>query len=243
MFRANALSIKSPEFWQRGRGLALLVDPDAGKIDYLNELFQLPKSLHPDLILVGGSLLFEDRLTETLTLLRKNTDRPLVLFPGNAFQVSPLADGVLFLSLLSGRNPEFLIGQQLIATPRVKAANISVIPTGYLLVDGGTTTSVNYLTQTLPLPASKPELVATTALTGQFLGKQLIYLEAGSGARTPISGAVIQTTRSAIDIPIMVGGGIRTPEAARQAWESGANWVVVGSAIEKKPLLWKELRG
>ncbi|MGF1532179.1 MAG: phosphoglycerol geranylgeranyltransferase [Bernardetiaceae bacterium] len=215
--------------------LVWLIDPDGKKNTTLHLLPQLPPEQHPDCFLVGGSLLWEDRLEETLDFLRTHSTRPRVIFPGNAFQISGKADALLFLSLISGRNPEWLIGQHVLAAPRIGQAGLPTIPTGYLLVDGGRNTAVHYLTQTQAIPRDKPELAAATALAGQFLGQQLIYLEAGSGASLPVPPEMIRRVSETVRIPVWVGGGIATPELAQEAWASGASAVVVGSALEKNP--------
>lgn len=216
---------------------AWLIDPERSKNQRLAEVLQRFPERHPDFFLIGGSLLLEEHLHDTLQTLRAHSEKPLILFPGNLMQISPRADAILFLSLISGRNPEFLIGQHIQAAPLVKEAGLTPIPTGYLLVDGGVTTAVHYLTQTLPLPRHKPELAAVTALAGEQLGQQAIYLEAGSGARYPVPSEMIRHVREQIRIPLLVGGGIRTTEAATRAWHSGADVVVVGSVLESKPEL------
>lgn len=219
------------------QALALLIDPDKERLTQLERILTYDKNLHPDFFLIGGSLLWENRLNETLSFLRRHTDRPLVLFPGNMAQISPLADAVLFLSLISGRNPEFLIGQHVLAAPRVRAAGLKAVPTGYLLIEGGRQTAVHYLTQTQPLPRDKPELAAATALAGELLGQQLMYLEAGSGARQHVPEEMVKKVRETIRVPLIVGGGVREPETAKALWQSGANVVVVGSALEENPNL------
>jgi putative glycerol-1-phosphate prenyltransferase len=193
----------------------------------------------PDLLLVGGSLLFKP-IEITITALKLGTSLPVFLFPGNAFQLSDRADGILFLSLISGRNPEFLIGNHVLAAPHLHRAGIEVIPTGYLLIENGTSTSVEYMSNTRPIPANKTDIAVATAMAGEMLGLKSIYLEAGSGADHPVAGHMINAIRKHISLPLMVGGGIRTPETALEVFDAGADLIVVGNAIEKEPKLIKE---
>jgi len=170
-------------------------------------------------------------------MLKSKTSLPVVLFPGSAMQFAPNADGILFLSLISGRNPDFLIGQHVAVAPTVKQSGVEVIPTGYILIDGGSPTSVQYMSQTMPIPNTKPEIAVATAIAGELLGLKAIYLEAGSGAMVPVPAVLIQAVRKAITIPIIVGGGIRTREQYQSALDAGANLVVVGNGLEANPQL------
>jgi phosphoglycerol geranylgeranyltransferase len=227
--------------------LAVLIDPDETEGAALDRLAAAAVEAGVDFLFVGGSLLVKDGLEACLRALRERCDIPLVLFPGSALQVSPLADGILFLSLISGRNPELLIGQHVVAAPYVKKAGLEVLPTGYLLIDGGRPTTVSYMSQTAPIPADKPDIAATTALAGELLGLQLMYMDAGSGAKQAISPDMIRAVRKTIAAPLIVGGGIRTPEQAALAASAGADMIVVGNALEKEPgllgSLAKALRG
>ncbi len=217
--------------------VALLIDPDKrpGK-SWPDPILQLP-----DVLLVGGSLLTRGRIDACIRQLRARTDRPVFLFPGHSMQLSELADGILFLSLLSGRNPDYLIGQQVVAAPWLKRSGLEVLPTGYLLIDGGRLSSAAYITQTLPLPRDKPELAAATAQAAELLGLRLLYLEAGSGAPYPVPPGLIATLRQEVDLPLIVGGGLRSPEQVRAAAQAGAAMVVVGTAAEEDPGLLREL--
>jgi phosphoglycerol geranylgeranyltransferase len=215
--------------------LALLVDPDRQEPASLPDLAALAKDAGVDLFLVGGSLLTRQRLEQTVGLLKEHGEVPVLLFPGSAWQLCDKADALLFLSLISGRNPELLIGQHVQAAPLLRDTRLEVLPTGYMLVDGGAPTTVSYITQTQPLPADKPELAAATALAGKYLGLQWMYLDAGSGARRPVPFDMIRAVREATRLPLFVGGGIRTAEQAVQAVRAGADIVVVGTAIEKDP--------
>jgi phosphoglycerol geranylgeranyltransferase len=213
----------------RTRRLAVLIDPDKSNADLLDAAL----SLSPDFVFVGGSLLVRDDFEKTITELRVKTDVPLVIFPGSAVQVHSAADAILFLSLISGRNPEFLIGQQVLAAPAVIAAGIEAIPTGYMLVESGTTTTAEYVSQTKPLPRNKPEIAAATAAAGKLLGLKAMYLDAGSGARNAVPAEMISAVKRTVNAPLIVGGGIRSTEQAEIAWQAGADVVVVGTAAEE----------
>lgn len=221
--------------------LALLVDPDKQSTAALQQVGQRAADAGVDFLLVGGSLLSDDRLRESLDALRAACSLPLVLFPGRAWQVCDAADAILFLSLVSGRNPELLIGQQVHAAPLLARSNLEVIPTAYLLVDGGSVTSAAYMSQTLPIPADKPDIAVATALAASFLGMRTIYLEAGSGAAEPVPGAMVQAVKQATGLPLFVGGGIRSAAQATQAARAGADVVVVGTAFERDPGLLGDL--
>ena len=185
-----------------------------------------------DFILVGGSLVSVS-VDETVSLLKKNTRVPVILFPGNVLQISPRADGILLLSLISGRNPEFLIGNHVIAAPVLRKSSLEIIPTGYILVENGRTTSVEYMSNTKPIPADKTDLAVATAVAGEMLGHKLIYLEAGSGARDYVNATMIREVRSQISIPLIVGGGIENGDQIRETYRAGADIIVVGSVIEQ----------
>jgi phosphoglycerol geranylgeranyltransferase len=219
--------------------IALLVDPDGYDTDGLNELIGYINMNPPDLLLVGGSLLFNP-IEITITALKLGTSLPVFLFPGNAFQLSDRADGILFLSLISGRNPEFLIGSHVLAAPQLHRAGIEVIPTGYMLIENGKSTSVEYMSNTRPIPGNKPDIAVATAMAGEMLGLKSIYLEAGSGAANPVAPAMIKAIRKHISLPLMVGGGIRTTEKALEVFDAGADMIVIGNALEKEPGLIKE---
>jgi phosphoglycerol geranylgeranyltransferase len=223
--------------------LAVLIDPDETEGAGLDRLIDISVNARVDFFFVGGSLLVKDGVEACLRSVRERCDIPLVLFPGSVMQVSALADGILFLSLLSGRNPDLLIGQHVVAAPYVKKAGLEVLPTGYLLIDGGRPTTVSYMSQTAPIPADKPDIAATTALAGELLGFRLMYLDAGSGAMQAIPPDIIRAVRNAISLPLIIGGGIRTPEQAAMAAQAGADLIVVGNVLEKEPGLLSELAG
>ena len=216
--------------------LAILLDPDKELQVDVDAMVANGHKVGASVILVGGSLVTKpvDRFIEKL---KAKTSLPVVLFPGSAMQFAPNADGILFLSLISGRNPDFLIGQHVAVAPTVKQSGVEVIPTGYILIDGGSPTSVQYMSQTMPIPNTKPEIAVATAIAGELLGLKAIYLEAGSGAMDPVPAELIQAVRTAITIPIIVGGGIRTREQYQSALDAGANLVVVGNGLEANPQL------
>ena len=218
----------------KDRNIALLLDPEK------TDLSRLPFSeeCRPDFIFVGGST--GGDTTDFVKNLKTQISNyqlqiPIVLFPGNPDQFTPEADALLFLSLLSGRNPETLVGQQIKVARKVKESGIESIPMGYILVDGGTETSTMRVTGTQPIPATEIDTIVDTAIAAELMGKKLVYLEAGSGAKVPISSEIISAVRRNVSIPIIVGGGIRTPEAMNAAFEAGANIVVIGNHFETHP--------
>ena len=221
--------------------LAVLIDPDNQTEDSLMVLSEKINKARVDVILVGGSLLLDNHFEKTLSLLRKNTSAPIVLFPGNNYQVSSQADAILLLSLISGRNPEYLIGQHVIAAPLIRESGLEVIPTGYMLIDGGRVSTTSYMTQTVPIPFDKPDIAVATAMAGEMLGLRSIYLEAGSGAHKSISTELLRAVKSSVSIPIITGGGIRTPEQAEELAEAGSSMIVVGNILEKEPELLMEI--
>ena len=221
-------------FRKDSRFRIVLVDPDDVETGFFDDLLRKTHSFEPDIFFVGGSFSGSGRTEAVVDEIKKHTTKPVILFPGDYVQLTSRADAVLFLSLLSGRNPEYLAGQQVKAAPVVRRLNLPVIPTAYLLVDGGKLTTVQYITQTLPLPPGKTDLAVATALAGQYMGMQLIYLEAGSGAINPVPPALVAAVSKAVEIPVIVGGGIRDLALVSQYFEAGANGVVVGTLFEKK---------
>lgn len=221
--------------------LAVLVDPDKQSVDSLLTLIELAVNAKTDFFFVGGSLLLETRFEETIITIKKHCNIPVVIFPGNSYQVSKNADAILFLSLISGRNAEYLIGQQVVAAPLVKEASLEVVPTGYILIDGGRVSTTSYMTQTVPLPNDKPDIAVATALAGEMLGMKAIYLEAGSGAKQCVSSSVVKAVKQNVHLPVIVGGGIRTGEQAEETAKAGADIIVVGNVLEKEPELLMEI--
>lgn len=222
-------------------GFAVLADPDKISPVQMEHLAKLCNNASVDYLLVGGSLLLAHQLDACIQRFKAESDIPVILFPGSPAQVTPYADALLYLSLISGRNPELLIGQHVISAPAVKASGLEVLSTGYMVVDGGRPTTVSYISGAAPLPADKPDIALCTAWAGELLGQHLLYLDAGSGARFPVSYEMIQKVASHTEIPLFVGGGIRTPEAASSAASAGATIIVAGNAIEQDPMLIKDL--
>ncbi len=218
-----------------------MLDPDKIGQDALTGLLSRTQQHPVDFFFVGGSLVTDYVHKDVIATIRQYTDTPVILFPGNPLHIEPSADALLFLSLISGRNPEFLIGQHVIAAPLLKKSGLEILPTGYLLVDGGAQTTVSYISGTTPLPYDKPGVAACTAMAGEMLGLQLMYLDAGSGARRPVSPDLIAAVRQAVDVPIVVGGGINSGERVYQALNAGADLVVVGNSLEQDPDLLPDL--
>lgn len=216
---------------------ALLVDPSKNDAEKLRKIGKLSDKAGVDIFFVGGSLLQNDQLSLCIDTLKKHANIPVVIFPGNTMQIDASADAILFLSLISGRNPEMLIGKQVIAAPYVKKAGLEVIATGYMLIESGRLTTVHYMSNTLPIPHDKNEIAVCTALAGQMLGMQIIYMDAGSGAEKTIPLPMIRAVKKEIDIPLIIGGGLRRPEDAANACKAGADLVVVGNVFEEKPSL------
>ena len=212
---------------------ALLIDPDKITMGKLTSTIEIAEKANVDFIFIGGSLVVTSKLDEIFLHIKKETSIPLVIFPGNPSQVSRYADGILYLSLISGRNPDLLIGQHVVSVPMVKESGLEVISTGYMLIDGGEPTSISYISNTTPIPSNKNEIAVCTALAGEMLGMKTIYMDAGSGAKTPITESMIKAVASQIKIPLIVGGGIREPEKAYLNCKAGADMIVVGNAIEK----------
>lgn len=213
-------------------GYVVLIDPDRFDLDELGRRTSLI-SKFADLIFVGGSICLRHDFVDAVRVIKSNASVPIVIFPGDVTQIAPDADALLFLSLLSGRNPNLLIGEHVKAAPILKRSGIEVIPVGYLLVEGGGLTSVQFISQTLPIPSTKPEIAVAHALAGEYLGMKLIFLEAGSGAAQPVPVGMVRNVASAISIPLIVGGGIRQPEVAAELVAAGASFIVTGDVIER----------
>ncbi len=226
---------------RKEKSFAVLVDPDKADKEYINKIVELSLEASVDYFFVGGSLVVVDRVNECIQQIKSLCDIPVVLFPGSPSQVSKYADALLYLSLISGRNPELLIGQHVVSAPFIKSSGLEVIPTGYIVVDGGAPTSVSYISNTAPVPADKSDIAACTAMAGEMLGLKIIYMDAGSGAKNPVKAEMIEKVANNIDIPLIVGGGIKTPEKAVENCNAGADVIVVGNAIEKQISLLKEI--
>ncbi|MCB0409299.1 MAG: geranylgeranylglyceryl/heptaprenylglyceryl phosphate synthase [Flavobacteriales bacterium] len=213
--------------------LAVLIDPGKQNFAELLKTIHICNQVNIDFFLVGGSTVSKGDLNKTVHAIKENSSIPILLFPGDYTQTSDKADGILFLSLLSGNNPDYLIGNQILATPTIEKSNLEVIPTGYILIEGGKETAVVRVSQTEPIPHVDIEKAKTVALTGEYLGKQLIYLEAGSGALKSVSPEMIELVKKTISIPLIVGGGIRDLKTASQIYTAGADIIVIGNKVEE----------
>lgn len=223
------------------KSFALLIDPDKQNKKQLISIIEKARNIKTDYFFVGGSLLTHDSLDACLTTLKERSNIPVILFPGNAMQVNQKADGILFLSLISGRNPEMLIGKQVISAPILRQSSLEILPTGYILIDSGEPTTVSYMSNTTPIPADKDAVAACTAMAGEMLGLQLIFMDGGSGAKKPISEQMITNVRNSIDVPLIIGGGISDGRKAITNCKAGADIIVVGNAIEKDETLIAEI--
>jgi len=227
---------------QKGqKSFAVLIDPDKVNNKLLGELIHLSVQANVDYLFVGGSLVVSNHLDDCILHIKKYCDIPIILFPGSPSQISRYADALLYLSMISGRNPELLIGQHVISAPFVKQSGLEIISTGYMVIDGGAPTTVSYISNALPIPSDKNEIAMCTAMAGEMLGMKLIYMDAGSGAKRVVSEAMIEKVAKCIEVPLVVGGGILDPERAYCNCKAGADIIVVGNAIEKDAALIKEM--
>ncbi len=227
---------------RRGAGYLVLIDPDKVEPSKLPSLVEQATEAGADGFLVGGSLMVRDQFETVLTRVKQATPLPVMIFPGSLFQVSATADAILYLVLVSGRNPDHLIGNQVVAAPIIRSIGLEAISTAYMLVEGGATTSAEFMSGTRPLPANKPDIAVAHALASEYIGMKLLYFDAGSGADHPVSDAIITSVARATTLPIVVGGGIRTPAEAHQKVKAGASFIVTGTVIEEngRPALLKE---
>ncbi|MES2518235.1 MAG: geranylgeranylglyceryl/heptaprenylglyceryl phosphate synthase [Bacteroidota bacterium] len=223
------------------KSFAVLIDPDKVNLDKFDNLLNLCTQYGADYIFVGGSLITDYVMGEVIAKIKERTNIPVILFPGNSLHIHVKADAILLLSLISGRNPDFLIGQHVISAPILKKSGLEILPTGYMLVDSGKQTTVSYISNTTPIPHDKPGIAACTAMAGEMLGLKFTYLDAGSGAMNPVSPEMIAAVRQSVDTPIIVGGGINTTQKAKNALSAGADVIVVGNGIEQNIDLLKEI--
>ncbi len=219
---------------KRGAGYFVLIDPDKTNGTTLEKFIEVADTTDVDAFLIGGSLLLNHEFEQAIEIIKKNSKKPLIIFPGNLFQVSPYADAILFLTLISGRNPDYLIGHQVIAAPIIKRVGLEAIGTGYILIDGGCTTSAEFMSNTRPIPRNKSDIAVAHAMAGELLGLQMLYLEAGSGAKQSIPNEMITAISQYCSLPLIVGGGIRTPEDAYEKVKAGASFVVTGTILEEQ---------
>ncbi len=218
---------------KRQKALAVLIDPDKTDAEQCRKLVNMANECVVDYFFVGGSLITTNNMGLVIKTIKDHCDIPVLIFPGSTLHVDSNADALLFLSLISGRNPELLIGQHVISAPIIKRSNLEVISTGYILIDCGHSTSVSYISNTIPIPHDKPSIAACTAMAGEMLGMKSIFLDSGSGAQRPIDRKTIAYVRKAVDCPLIVGGGIDSAGKAIDALSAGADVVVIGNAIEK----------
>lgn len=218
--------------------LAVLIDPDKFNSE---KIIKHAEKAGADYFFVGGSLLTTGNLDECVEKIKSLTTIPVVLFPGNVLQVTKKADALLLLSLISGRNPEMLIGNHVVAAPQLKMSRLEIMPTGYMLIESGKQTTVSYMSNTTPIPSDKNDVALCTAMAGEMLGLKIIYMDAGSGAKNPVPIEMIKTVKQNILVPLIIGGGIRTGEEAYNACVSGADVIVIGNAAEKNPILLQEI--
>ncbi|HPG12049.1 MAG TPA: geranylgeranylglyceryl/heptaprenylglyceryl phosphate synthase, partial [Chitinophagaceae bacterium] len=226
---------------QGKKSFAVLIDPDKVDKALLDELIELSVSAKVDYLLVGGSLVISNHLDECVQHIKQHCSIPVILFPGSPSQISKHADALLYLSLISGRNPELLIGQHVVSAPFIRQSGLEIMPTGYIVVDGGAPTTVSYISNATPIPADKNEIAMCTAMAGEMLGMKLIYMDAGSGAKRPITESMIKIVADHIEAPLIIGGGITEPEKAYLNCKAGADVIVVGNAIEKDASLIQEM--
>ena len=223
------------------KSFAVLIDPDKVDNEKMHRLLELAHAAKVDYFLVGGSLVISNYLDTCVQFIKKNSSIPVILFPGSHTQVSKYADALLYLSLISGRNPDLLIGQHVISAPAVRKSGLEILSTGYMVIDGGAPTTVSYISNASPLPADKDDIAMCTAMAGEMLGMKLIYMDAGSGAKRPITESMIETVSNHISVPLFIGGGITNPEKAYLNCKAGADIIVVGNAIEKDESLIMEM--
>ncbi len=219
----------------------VLLDPDKLKLNKMDQVLDLAKEVGVDYFFIGGSLVVNNMIDNVLQSIKSRCDIPMILFPGNSFQLSYKADALLFLSLISGRNADLLIGKHVITAPFLKMSPLEIISTGYMLIDGGISTSVQYMSNTTPIPSNKEDIAVCTAIAGELLGLKMIYMDAGSGAVRPVPTPMIEAVSGAISVPLIVGGGIKDPQKVEDNLKAGADVIVVGNAIETDPGLIKEL--
>ena len=223
------------------KSFAVLIDPDKVNDEKMQRLIELSTAAKVDYFLVGGSLVISNYLDDCIQYIKRSCNIPVVLFPGSPSQVSKYADALLYLSLISGRNPELLIGQHVISAPVVKNSGLEIMSTGYIVIDGGAPTTVSYISGAAPLPSDKDDIAMCTAMAGEMLGMKIIYMDSGSGAKRTITESMIEKVSHSISIPLIIGGGISDPEKAYLNCKAGADVIVVGNAIEKDENLVREM--
>lgn len=219
---------------EKGAGYLVLIDPDSMEEAELSNFSAYVSRSGADAMLVGGSLLLEGDFNRKVKIIKRNSTIPVILFPGTVYQLSPHADAVLFLSLISGRNPHHLIGEQVLGAPIIKKMGLEPISTGYMLIESGRTTSAEFMSNTKPIPSDKLDISLAHALAAEYMGMKFVYLEAGSGAKRSIPNELIKSVCNYINVPVIVGGGIKTPGKAAEKVSAGASFVVTGNVLEEK---------
>lgn len=233
----SLLSLISEQTSNHRKQYAVLLDPDDVTMNQLDKVILLAEKAGVDYFFIGGSLITKNNFEEVASHLKSNSSIPLAIFPGSVFQVTSHADAILFLSLISGRNPEYLIGQHVQAAPHLANSNLEVIPTGYMLIESGGLTTALYMSSSMPIPSDKPEIAMATAMAGEMMGQKLMYLDGGSGAKYPVPRKIISAVKENVSCPVVVGGGLKTEKDIRNACLAGADIVVTGNIIEKDPSL------
>ena len=226
---------------EKGAVYVVLIDPDRKNEDFLESRVETANKSSVDALFVGGSLMMDGKCNERVRRIKEASNVPVIFFPGGVGQLNSHYDAMLFMSVISGRNPHYLIGEQAIAAPMVKDIGIETIPTGYMLMDGGAGSTVEFMSGTRPIPMNRPDVAVAHALAGQYLGMKLIYLEAGSGAKEPVANEVVKAVTDALDIPAIVGGGIRSVETAAEKVNAGASIIVTGTVIEENSSIMKDI--
>jgi len=218
---------------RRGGGFLLLIDPDRlPEPDYLT-LAEAARDCGVDALLVGTSFMLDGDFSGQLRSIKAVSQVPVIIFPGSYTQISANADAILFTSLISGRNPQYLIDEQVKGAPFIKRAGLEAIPTGYMLIESGPLTSVQFISGSMPIPRNKPDIACAHALAAQYLGMKLVYLEAGSGAEQAVPVEMVRATAAVLDVPLMVGGGLRTPRDCAERIGAGAGFIVMGTQLER----------
>lgn len=237
MYQGSTYQILVKKSEANKKQLAILIDPDKAHTKSLLKLIELANDKEVDYFFVGGSLMTGGDLEKTIGFIKNNSAIPVILFPGHFTQINSKADAILLLSLVSGRNPEMLIGQHVTAAPYLKKSNLEILPTAYMLIDGGKITTASYISNSMPIPKDKSDIAASTAIAAEMLGMKLTYLDAGSGAETTVKPTMVQTVKNVINGPLIIGGGINSAKKATDILNAGADIIVVGNALEDNPKL------
>ena len=226
---------------KKGSAYIVLIDPDKKNNDNIEEIVEKGNKSNVDAFFVGGSLIMDSKYESRVKSIKKSSDIPIILFPGGVNQINSYFDAMLFMSMISGRNPQYLIGEQVISAPIIKDLGIETISTGYILIDGGVQSMVQVMSDTNPIPMDRIDAIIAHALAAQYLGMKLIYLEAGSGATNSINDDIIKSVSEVINIPLIVGGGLRDPEVVSAKVNSGASIIVTGTIAEEDPSIMREI--